>query len=148
MSKGKRSLLAASLILNILFIGVFVGYFLRVTIYPGHPPKVDARDFAITDRQMRHIQDQLQDVHLGNRARLALMEEEKDKALRILRSMPFDANAYQASVDRIQVLREQSVQYVTDRVKKAVPGLSKGERAALAEILRHPPPPPPESHQP
>jgi uncharacterized membrane protein len=142
MSNRIRTLVISSLILNIIFIGFFIGYFFRVMgSPPTPPPKIYARDFNLTDKQMSRIEESLHAAHLANQAVFEQIQEEKDKVLLVIKMNPFDEDAYQGHIDAIHQLRGKSLQHIVDTVKKIVPTLDENERAALAEIMRHPPPP-------
>jgi uncharacterized membrane protein len=142
MSNRIRALVIASLLLNILFTGIFIGHFFRLIESPPPPHEIEASDFNLTDKQLLRIEESLHATHRANQPLFEKIQEKKDKALLILKSSPFDAVAYQAHVDAIHQLRGRSLQQIVDTVKELAPMLDDSERAALAEIMRHPPPPP------
>jgi uncharacterized membrane protein len=108
--------------------------------FSPHPQQPNPSDFNISEAQTHRILIQLHTMHLENRDTLLLIKEEKDRAMQLLLTDPFDGAAYQKSIDKIHALRGQAVQHITDKIKKWAPNLSKKDRAFVAEILRHPPP--------
>jgi uncharacterized membrane protein len=128
------------MILNVFFLGIIAGHFLRIADRSPHPSAIEAGDFNLTEAQTQQIKEYLHAAHLENQVILELVQEEKKNALQILRSKPFDEDAYQSSIDNIHILRGQAVQHITETLKEWVPSLSKDERAAVAAILSKPPP--------
>jgi uncharacterized membrane protein len=67
----------------------------------------------------------------------------RQETIRILKTEPFDAAAYQQQVELAHTLRGQMAQRMADVVQTLARELPLEQREALAELLRRPPPPPP-----
>ena len=145
MSRKIRAFVLVSILLNIFLSSILIGHFIRVMGRPGQIPGIDAGQYNISEEQLTRIREQLHAAHLANKDIFVLAARQRKKALQVLADEPFDAAAYQGTVDAIQNLRGRSMQRTANAVKNMALNLDANERAALAEILRNPAPPPPGS---
>jgi uncharacterized membrane protein len=69
------------------------------------------------------------------------MTNERNEAIRLLASEPFNEAAYDRSVEKVNELRLQMSKRASDDVKAIIKDLPLDQRKAVAEVLRRPPTP-------
>lgn len=141
MSRKIRAFILVSILLNLLLGGVILGHVLKVMGRGGHLPDIGSKDMRISAEQLTRIRTQLHAAHLANGELFELVWQQRKKALQTILDEPFDEVSYQQQIESIHHLRGQAMQRIADEVKTMALKLNSNERAALAEILRHPPPP-------
>jgi uncharacterized membrane protein len=152
-----RTILAGSLLLNVLLLGALGGYALRHAFSPPHPPPPPSwRQW--TEEGAKRLPPGLREKFLdamsaAREHNKGLREEGKqarERALDALGAERFDAESYRSETDKAHALRAQAVRAFADAVGRLAESLSREERAALADMLRDrsaadrslPPPPP------
>lgn len=139
--KGVKILLAVSLALNLAVIGTVAGVALRGRD-EGRPMQMAVRDLnfgpftdALTRDQRRELLREFSQNGPGLREVRAQMRSDFDAVLAALRTTPFDAAAFQATV----AAQSQRITARADAGRTALVGLILGmtdaERAEFAERL-------------
>ena len=141
MSKTVRLVFLASLVLNVLLVGVLLGQLPRNVGFGRQQrleqalkdlPEPTQTRFREKFKQMRASGDPLRD-----QIRLA-----REETLNILIADPFDEAAYDRHVNQIDDLQLQMFKKMGQVVKEIAKELPPEERRMFAQILRRPPPPP------
>lgn len=141
MSKTVRLVFLASLVLNVLLVGVLLGQLPRDVGFGRQQrleqalkdlPEPTQTRFREKFKQMRASGDPLRD-----QIRLA-----REETLNILTADPFDEAAYDRHVSQIDDLQLQMFKKMGQVVKEIAKELPPEERRMFAQILRRPPPPP------
>ncbi len=142
MSKKTKLAFLASLVLNVLLIGVLIGQ---------SPRRLD-RD-ARREQRMEQV---LKDLPEASQARLrerfqqlrapaeplfAQMRPAQDETARLIAVEPFDEAAFDRQERKINELRADMTIKMSQMVKKSIKDLTLAERGRFAELLRRPPPP-------
>lgn len=150
MNKNLKLFIAISVLLNILLVGVMLGYALRSPWLLGHrpppppaPPELsqlppEKRElFETTMKRTREEGDNL-------RKEIREIREDMEK---ILSADVFDEAAYRAESEKIAALYSQQRLKMNEAIIGIAKQSSKEERAILSKITRRPAPPlPPPPH--
>jgi uncharacterized membrane protein len=131
-----RKLLVVSLLVNILFLGIFAGHILHRFSRPeATTPELSAlspEDRAAVREGLQHAFDEGRPLRAQLHKTFAAMGH-------IIASEPFDEAAYDAQVAKLQTLHEQASRRMAAAIKTLARQLSQQQRAALASMLRRPP---------
>lgn len=146
MNNKIKAFILASILLNVLLGGVILGHVLKMARYGRHLPPLSEEQLNLHGEKLERFREILHGAHLENRDLYEKIRQAREEALEILTAETFDESAYQKQVEILHNLRGQMMQRFADAVKKLAKELTPNERAALAEILRHPPPP--DGHRP
>jgi uncharacterized membrane protein len=140
MNRSLKLVFLASIILNVLFVGVLAGLlphgFDRSSSRQQRmenaiktlPEPVQSRfrgEMEQTRKQVEPIRNQI--------------EEARNETIRILTTEPFDEAAYERQVNKIQELRLQMGKQMSDNMKEVAKSLPPEQRKELAKILQRPP---------
>jgi uncharacterized membrane protein len=139
MNKPLKATLLASIILNVLFVGVFLGQlpnrfatgsFFRQrmeTAINDLPEPARSRfrqKMEQTRKEVEPIRDQIQ--------------EARNEAIRVFVAEPFDETAYDRQVSKISELRGELAKRMAASVKEASRELPSEQRQTLAEAFKRP----------
>jgi uncharacterized membrane protein len=139
MSKKFKITFLASLFLNVVLIGVFLGQ--------------SPRHFDRTARREQRLDQVLEGLPAETQARLRekmaairssaqplfeRLRTAQDEAARALAAEPFDEAAYNRKIVEINRLRMESTNHLAKVAKEAVISLPADERRRFAEMLRRP----------
>jgi len=143
MTKTVKLAFLASLVLNLLLLGVILG---RV---PGVFESASAREQRmeqalkkLPDPAQARLREKFAQIRAAGDPLREQMDQARAEALRLLSAEPFDEAAYDRQVSKIDGLREETFKRMGEIVKQTVKELSPEERRMFAEVLRRPPPPP------
>ena len=143
MSKKLRLVFLASLVLNILLLGVLLG---RVPLgFEGPPSRQQRMEQGLKklpEPAQSRIREKFQNIRAAGDPVRGQLDEARAEALRILGTEPFDEAAYDQQIKKIDALREEMFKRMGQVVKQTAKELSAEERRMFAEVLRRPPPPP------
>jgi uncharacterized membrane protein len=139
MSKKFKIAFLASLLLNVVLIGMFLGQ--------------SPRHFDRTARREQRLDQVLEGLPVEAQARLRekmaairssaqplfeRLRTAQDEAARALAAEPFDEAAYNRKIVEINRLRMESTNHLAKVAKEAVISLPADERRRFAEMLRRP----------
>jgi uncharacterized membrane protein len=141
MSKSFKLVILASLVLNLLFLGVILGYAphrfdaprtrqQRMEAALGKLPEPAQSRFRQIFNEIRAAGDPLREP----------MDAARNQALQLMSAQTFDEAAYDQQVKKFDELREETFQRMSHVIKQAVKDLTPDDRRTLAELLRRPPP--------
>lgn len=141
MSKKVKLAFLASLLLNVVLIGVFLG---------ESPRRFDrnAMRGQRIEQALEGLPAEAQSRLRENFARLRLVAQPsfeqiraaQDEAVRILAAEPFDEAAYDRQVIKINQLRVETTDRLSKVAKQVAMNLSADERRHFAAMLRRSPP--------
>jgi len=143
MSKTLRLVFLASLVLNIILLGVIVGHLPRSL--DGAPSRRQQMEQALQnlpDPIEARFREKFQQIRAAGDPVRKQMDAARDEALRLLSTEPFDEAAYDRQVKKIDELREEMFKRMGQVIKQTVKELSPDERRMFADLLRRPPAPP------
>jgi uncharacterized membrane protein len=139
MSKFFKLAIIISLALNVVLIGLLLGELPGRFDRGNRPGERIRRDVEKLPKPLRaRFREKMEQARQGGMRQK--LRQERDEALRILAAEPFDEAAYDRQAKKIQELRLEMAQRMSDNVKELARGLSLEERQALAEALKRQPP--------
>jgi uncharacterized membrane protein len=133
----------ASLVLNVLLLGIFFG-----TLSPGFGRESSRRERLTAE--IEKLPEPARSRFLDKMAQLRAAEypvreeirQARNEAIEILIAEPFDEPRYAKQSIKINQLRGQMSKRVADDLKALVRELPPEQRAAVGEMLKRPPPSP------
>lgn len=139
MSKTAKLVFLASLILNIMLLGVVLGHVPRS--FSGTPSRQERMEQGLK-KLPEPAQSRIRAVFARIRAAGDPVRDQMDgsraEALRLLGAERFDEAAYDREVAKFDRLREQMFTQMGQAIKQAAKELSPDERRMLADVLRRP----------
>jgi uncharacterized membrane protein len=143
MTKAVKLAFLASLVLNLLLLGVILGQVPR-GLAPTSPPRQQRMEEGLK-KLPEPTQSRLREKFAQIRASADPLRQQIDDAraetLRLLSADPFDEAAYDRQVSKIEELRGEMFKRMGQNFKQTAKELSPEERRMLADLLRRPPPP-------
>ena len=143
MTKAFKLAFLASLVLNLLLLGVILGYAPRG--YEATPPPRQQRMEDALKKVPEPSQSRFREKFAQIRASADPLRQQIDEArnetLRLLAAERFDEAAYDRQVSKIEELRGEMFKRMGQDFKQTAKELSPDERRMLADVLRRPPPP-------
>jgi uncharacterized membrane protein len=142
MSQDVKKYLTFSIVLNLLFVGFFLGSMSHRMVAPPPPPphEIDQLLATLPESQRPQFESAMQpfwkemgDLHIA-------LEKEKAKAQALLKAEPFNADAYLAEARHITQMHAQQKVHLAESIATLAKGFTPEERAVLAEIVSRPPP--------
>lgn len=144
MSKTIKLAFLASLVINLLLLGVILGQVPRGLEAP--PPTRQQRMEEGLKKLPEPVQSRFREKFAQMRASVEPLRQQIDQGraetLRLLSAEPFDDAAYDRQVSKIEQLRGEMFKRMGQNFKQTAKELSPEERRMLADLLRRPPPPP------
>ena len=145
MSKKITMLIIASLLLNVLLVGIIIGNIShrvdgkRFVRRHGH-----GREFAVKlpPAKQELFFTTMERVNRENRGIHRQMREARQRVFLILTAPEFDEVAYQREVEKLDQLRTQMMRRLEDATKELAKQFDQEERKSLADHLRNPRPTP------
>jgi uncharacterized membrane protein len=142
MSKKFKIAFLASLFLNVVLIGVFLGQ------SPRHFDRTARREQRLdqvleglpVEAQSR-LREKMTAIRSAAQPLFERIRTAQDEAARALAAEPFDEAAYNRKIVEINRLRTESTDHLAKVAKEAVISLPADERRRFAEMLRRPRPP-------
>ena len=143
MNRNARIAFVASIIVNVLLIGVILGQ--TPHRFDRGAVRQERMEIALKDlpepAQIR-LRERYQQLLAAAAPLFEQIRQAQDDAVRLLGKEPFDEPAYDDQVNKINDLRQAMTKKLSQVVKAAIKDLSADERRRFAELLRRPPRPP------
>ncbi len=139
MSTTAKLVFFASLILNLMFLGVFLGHVPRS--FSGTPSRQERMEQGLKklpEPAQSHIRALFSRIRAAGDPLRDQMDASRTEALRILAAERFDEAAYDREVAKFDQSREQMFKQIGQAVKQAAKELSPDERRMFADLLRRP----------
>ena len=142
MSKTAKLIFVASLVLNLLLLGVLLGQVPRAsTAPPGRQQRMDEALKKLPEPVQSRFRDKFAEIRAAGDPQRRQIDEARAETLRLLGTEPFDEAAYDRQLRRIEELRAEMFKSMGQLIKQTAKELSPEERRMLADVLRRPPPP-------
>jgi len=139
MTKRVKLVFLASLVLNLLLLGIILGHAPRGR--DARPTRQQRMEEALK-KLPEPAQSRLREKFTQIRAAADPLRQQSDQAraeaIRLLRAEPFDEAAYDREVSKIEALRSQTFKRIGQVIKQTAKELSPEERRMLADMLRRP----------
>ena len=143
MNTKIKGVFIASLVLNVLLLGIFFG-----RLSPGFGRESSRRERLTAEIEKlpeparSRLRDKMAQLRSADDPLREQMRQARNQAIELLIAEPFDEAAYDAQVVKINQLRGQMSKRVADDLKQLVRGLPPDQRAAVGDMLKRPPPSP------
>lgn len=137
MSRTLKVMFIASLLLNLLVVGVIAGHFAKRALSPPGGPMVAFIEQSSLPMQQKQalVKSFRASVPFSKRNR-AQMREEHRKVIAILEAETFDAQAFQTQLATVRALRQRSMNGLEESLVGLAENISHEERKALAHMLK------------
>ena len=139
MSKAAKLVFLASLVLNIMFLGVVLGHVPRN--FSGTPSRQERMEQGLKklpEPAQSHIRVVFARIRAAGDPVRDQMDASRAEALRVLGAERFDEAAYDREVTKFDQLREQMFKQIGQAIKESAKELSPDERRMFADVLRRP----------
>lgn len=141
MTKRIKLAFVASLVVNLLLLGVILG---KVPRAFDAPPTRQQRMEESLNKLPEPVQTRIRETFAQIRTAGDPVRQEIDQAraeaLTILSAEPFDEAAYDRQINQIDELRAEMFKRMGQVIKQTAKELAPEERRMLADLLRRPPP--------
>ena len=141
MSKSFKLIVLASLVLNLLFLGVILGYAPhRFDAPPNRQQRMEAALGKLSEPAQSRFRQIFKQIRAAGDPLREPMDAARNQALQLMSAQTFDEAAYDQQVKKFDELREETFQRMSHVIKQVVKDLTPDDRRTLAELLRRPPP--------
>ena len=140
MNRTIKLTFVASLILNVLLVGVLLGRLPREVTF-GRQQRMERALKDVPEPAQTRFREKFQQMRAGSEALRKQIVVAREEAIRVLGADPFDEAAYDRQVSKIDDLQLQMFKKMGQVVKEIAKELSPEERRLFAQVLRRPPPP-------
>ena len=143
MNAKLKSAFIASLILNVLSLGILFG-----TLSPGFGRESSRRERLTAEIEKlpeparSRFRDKMAQIRSADDPLREQIRQARNEAIELLVAEPFNDAGYDKQLVKISQLRGQMSKRVADDLKGLVLGLPPEQRAAVGEMLKRPPSPP------
>jgi uncharacterized membrane protein len=144
MTKTVKLAFLASLVLNLLLLGVILGQVPR-GLEPTPPTRQQRMEEAlkkVPEPAQSRFRDKFAQMRASTDPLRRQIDEARGETLRLLSADPFDEAAYDRQVSKIEELRAEMFKRMGQKFKETATEFSPEERRMLADVLRRPPPTP------
>jgi uncharacterized membrane protein len=139
MSKKLKIVVLASIILNVLLIGVVLGHLpRRLDADSSREERIEKALKKLPDPARSRLREKIDRLRATAEPTRDQIREARSEVIRILVAEPFDEAAYDTEVNRMSELRAQMSQKMAKSFKDLVKELPPDERRVLAEMLQRP----------
>jgi len=144
MNRNIKLAFIASLILNVLLIGVLLGQsphrFDRGTM---RQQRMNQALKDLPEAAQTRLREKFQQLRAAADPLFEQIRKNEEQAVQLLGKEPFDESTYDRQVSKITEMRVEMTKKLSQVVKDTSKDLSADERARFAQLLRRPPPPNP-----
>jgi uncharacterized membrane protein len=141
MTRTIKLVFLASLIANLLLLGVILGYAPRG--WDGRPTRQQRMEESLKklpEPAQSRIRERFARIRAAAEPLRGQIDDARAEALRLLGAEPFDEAAYDLQVSKIEELRGQMYKRMGQLIKQTAKELSPQERGMLTDLLRRPSP--------
>ena len=139
MNRNIKFAFIASLILNVLLIGVLLGQsprrFDRGTM---RQQRMDQALKDLPEAAQTRLREKFQQLRAAADPLFEQIRKNEEQAVQLLGKEPFDESAYDRQVSKITEMRVEMTKKMSQVAKDASKDLSADERARFAQLLRRP----------
>jgi Spy/CpxP family protein refolding chaperone len=139
MNTRLKSAFIASIILNVLLVGIFFG-----TLSPGfgressRRERLSAEIEKLQEPARSRLRDKMAQFRSADDPSREQMRQARNEAIRLLVAEPFDEAAYERQLIKVDELRQQRTKRMSDDMKELIRGLPPEQRTAVGEMLKRP----------
>ena len=139
MTRKVKLVFLASLVLNIVLLGVILGHVPRsFGERPSRQERLEQGLRKLPEPVQARFREKFAQVRAAGDPARQQMEDARAEALRLLAVEPFDEAAYDRQINKIDQLREDMFKRMGQAIKQIVKEFSPEERRMFAELLRRP----------
>jgi uncharacterized membrane protein len=144
MTKALKLAFLASLVLNLLLLGVILGQVPRglEATPPTRQSRMEEALKKVPEPTQSRFREKFAQIRAVNDPLRQQIDEARAETLRLLAAERFDETAYDRQVSKIEELRGEMFKRMGQDFKQTAKEFSSEERRMLADVLRRPPPPP------
>jgi uncharacterized membrane protein len=144
MTKALKLAFLASLVLNLLLLGVILGQVPRglEATPPTRQSRMEEALKKVPEPTQSRFREKFAQIRAVNDPLRQQIDEARAETLRLLAAERFDETAYDRQVSKIEELRGEMFKRMGQDFKQTAKEFSPEERRMLADLLRRPPPPP------
>jgi Spy/CpxP family protein refolding chaperone len=142
MNTKLKGAFVASIILNVLLLGIFFG-----TLSPGFGRENSRRERLtgqiekLPEPARSRFRDKMAQFRSTDAPSREQMRQVRNEAIRLLVADPFDEAAYERQLLKVDELRRQRTKRMSDEMKELLKGLPAEQRTEVGEMLKRPAPP-------
>jgi uncharacterized membrane protein len=141
MSKTVRLVFLASLVANLLLLGVILGHLPRgLDATPPRQQRMEEALKKLPEPVQSRFREHFAQLRAANDPLRQQIDEARAEAIRLLSAEPFNETAYDRQVSKIEALRAEMYSRTGQLIKQTAKELSPDERRMLADLLRRPTP--------
>jgi uncharacterized membrane protein len=143
MTKRVKLVFLASLVLNLLLLGIIVGHVPRaLDARPTRQQRIEEALRKLPEPAQSRLREKFSEIRAAAEPLREQSDDARTEAIRLLSADAFDEAAYDRQVSKIEELRAETFKRMGQVIKKTAKEISPEERRMLAEVLRRPSPPP------
>ena len=142
MNTKLKSAFIASIVLNVLLLGIFFG-----TLSPGFGRESSRRERLTAEIEKlpeparSRFRDKMSQIRSADDPLREQIRQARNQAIELLVAQRFDEAGYDKQLIQISQLRGQMSKRLADDLKDLVRGLPPEQRTAIGEMLKRPAPP-------
>lgn len=139
MNKALKITLLASIILNVLFLGVLLGQLPnRFAMGSSFQQRMDAAINDLPEPARSRFRDKIEQTRKEVQPIRDQLQQARNETIRVFAAEPFDEAAYDRHVSDISELRVELGKRMAASMKQLATGLPAEQRQMLAEGLKRP----------
>jgi uncharacterized membrane protein len=139
MNKTLKATLLASLILNVLFVGVLLGQLPnRLATGAVFRQRMEGAINELPEPARSRFRQQIEQTRQEVQPLRDQIQEARNEAVRVFVAEKFDEPAYDRQVSKISELRAELAKRMAASVKEAAKDLPSEQRQTLAEAFKRP----------
>lgn len=139
MNRSLRGVLAVSLLANVLLLGFLIGGLPRRLGRESREDRIENVLRQLPQTAQTEFRASMERNRADDDARREEIRVARERTIELLLAEPFDAEAYDREVARIDELRGQGSRQMAGTVKEVAADLNLEQRRILAELLKGPP---------
>jgi uncharacterized membrane protein len=140
MNRKLKAAFLASIIVNVLLIGVILGHFPRSFDRGSfRQSRMEKALKGLPEPAQSQLREKMDRLRVDGEPMRDQIRQAHDEAIRILTNEPFDKAAFDRQVDKITELRVQMSKTMANHFKKVAEELPSDQRHVLADMLQPPP---------
>ncbi len=139
MSKTVKLVFLASLVLNLLLVGVILGYAPRgFDVRATRQQRMEETLQKLPEPAQSRLREHFTQIRAAGDPFRQEIDNARGEAIRLLGVEPFDEGAYDRQVRKIEELRAEMFKRMGQLIKQTAKELSPEERRMLGDVLRRP----------
>lgn len=140
MNKKLKGAFIASIILNVLLVGMLFGALRHRFEGGSRQDRFMAEVEKLPEPARSRLRDNMAKLRDNSDPMREQIRTARNEAIRLLVAEPFEEIAYDRQISKINELRVQITTRMSNEMKEMIKGLPPEQRTAVGNILRRPPP--------